>query len=140
MKKKFPTDPARADPGRAQLKLKPDAKLALDGVVSNISPDLVPDADVKGLLKEQMARARFAIAQNRTTCSAEIGHVSSLRIGFEGNREVCCLPTAKLYAFLRQSNRQKVPSLKDLYAWVKVATRRRSRHSRLLTQVLTVVS
>ena len=64
----------------------------------------------------------FAVAKQRTTCSAEPGHFASIRIGMAGRRQVALAPTALVIEFTKCSDQASVVNAGRAYEWLKTVT------------------
>ena len=123
---RFENDPARADPGRAQRKLPAEATHAMAALIESIQPNALKAASLDKM-KIEVTPATFAVAKQRVTSSAEPGHLSSLRIGYKGTRQVTLICTESVLNFLQSSDQSHGPTQSTVtaqraYEWLKTAT------------------
>ena len=124
--KKFANDPARNDPGRAQRACNAETIAQVDNMLETIIPDVIKSNSehVGQKLQPIMIPATYAIQKNRQTCSAEVGHVASIRLGLSGSRQVVAAHIPTVLDFVKRSNStvSEELSVKVAYTWLKNAT------------------
>jgi hypothetical protein len=122
--KRFATSVEYADPGRVQRKF---SKEVADDVVKFFG-EMLPEKYLLGQqglaenLQQALVPIMFAIAKNRETCSAETGHLATMRLMLHGTRKVLLASTAHLWKYLAEELKMPMVNAKKIYAWFKSAT------------------
>lgn len=125
LKAKFQNSAERAHPGRGHRGASSAAaehaqqmfeKLILDG--SRMDPEKLKDESVANDIKP----AVFAIAREKEVCNQEAAHLATLRVGFEGTRELYCVPTMAMLEFVKTKSEGKTIGMRELNEALKVCT------------------
>jgi hypothetical protein len=119
---KFAKDAVRIDPGRAQRKTPEDVARAVCEMAAKIFDDVLPTDKLKDAVIADICPSTFAIASSRTTCSAEGGHLPTLRLGFCGTRQVVAIRTQTVIDFIQNTDKSAKVDCKIAYGWLKTAT------------------
>jgi hypothetical protein len=77
---------------------------------------------LKEVVVADLCPSTFAIASSRTTCSAEEGHLPTLRLGFGGTRQVVAVRTMSIIEFIKNIDKSAKVDCKVAYGWLKAAT------------------
>ena len=119
--KRFATSRERADPGRAQRKFKIEVATQVELLFKNLLPDdyCVKKEGLHETLSQAMEPIMFAVARNRETCSAETGHLPTMRLMVGGTRKVLLVHTAALWRYLQDTLKLPQLSAKKIYGWLK---------------------
>lgn len=118
---RFQQDIARVDPGRAQRRCSSEAAQDIRKLVGLIRPEALANDALKQIQLETTPAA-FAVAKQRVTCSAEPGHLASIRLGFAGTRQVVLAPMELVIDHIRSADHSVSVTCPRAYDWLKSAT------------------
>lgn len=122
--KRFATSVEYADPGRVQRKFSKE----MADVIVKFFEEMLPfeyvlgQKDMAENLQQALVPIMYAIAKNRETCSAETGHLATLRLMLRGTRKVLLASTEHLWKYLAEEVKLPMINAKKIYAWFKSST------------------
>ena len=119
---RFAVGPERADPGRSQRRLTPEIASEVQTFFEGILPEahMMRPVDPPAELRKLVSPVIFTVAKNRETCSAEPGHLTSMRLVIAGSRKIVAFNTVALLGYLVDVLKMPEVTLKSAYDWIKM--------------------
>jgi hypothetical protein len=119
---RFDGSAEKVDPGRGQRKYVGPAVAEVGSFMMEVFGEgtFVQPDDEK--MKATLVPVVFCVAKNRETCSAETGHLATVRFGLKGTRSVIAVSTLSLWEYLKIKEPTAEVQPKMLYAWLKNTT------------------
>ena len=127
MRNKFNTSAERADPGRGHRPLGSDAQQEALRLLAGVIPktELVPHDKLQTspALAADLKPVVFAIAKGRETFGMETAQLPTLRLAFDGTREVFCAPAMELMEHIASLSESKaLPTAKAVTTFLRGCT------------------
>ena len=98
----FKSDPVRSETGRSQRKLSIAQHQAMRDMYAKMLGDenVLPEDKATPLVQPTLCATKFSIAKGNVSCSAEYGHVATIRHGVHGTRSVLAVASLPLLEHL----------------------------------------
>ena len=120
---KFKNSPSRTEAGRSQKGVPQAQRGPVRSLLNSLFADdyLLPAEKIPEKLKaDVLSPVAFVVAKGCVTCSAETGHLGTVRLGMGGTRKIVAAKSLKLLDHL--STPTSKADLQRCYHWMKSAT------------------